>query len=442
MADYPTSSYSPQDALKAYQDILASEKRKKKYATLIDGMMKLSPRYSGSSAETHNRTLRDKYGTSDSTGFATHSRLLGEAAESELDQFFMQEFLNQEFKSIADVRRWGASMGPEMTEDRLSKFMGLFTKRTGEERETERFEIEREKYTKGKALSKLTKEYLDSWHNRYRHQTGETQQRQLSDIWAEISESDMPTTGKVELMESVVDSLQKIYGGFGETWSKEQEEIRKVATAERERWKFDKLKSEKANVTASLAIARKMANRVEELVAGGMSIQGAKNQIAEEYEATGYDTDEFDKRVKSRVGTDAKPVTPTQALKTTEEMQSLLSPTKDGVADLSNAEKALEAEIRRGPILNPAWHDFGVSKQRAIAVENFLRTLQTVDRERFISLNQLKSEFEKHMEAFEGEDIDAEVIRIMEEAVKKIRLPRLVIEYILFPEKFEFGKKG
>ena len=46
------------------------------------------------------------------------------------------------------------------------------------------------------------------------------------------------------------------------------------------------------------------------------------------------------------------------------------------------------------------------------------------------------------MEAFEGEDIDAEVIRIMEEAMKKIRLPRLVIEYILFPEKFEFGKKG
>ena len=34
MADYPTSSYSPQDALKAYQDILASQKRKKKYNNL------------------------------------------------------------------------------------------------------------------------------------------------------------------------------------------------------------------------------------------------------------------------------------------------------------------------------------------------------------------------------------------------------------------------
>ena len=127
MADYPTSSYSPQDALKAYQDILASEKRKKKYATIIDGMMKLSPRYSGSTAATRNKTVRDSYGTSGSTGFATHSRLLGEAAESELDQFFMQEFLNQEFKSIADVRSWGASMGREMTEGRLCKLMGLFS---------------------------------------------------------------------------------------------------------------------------------------------------------------------------------------------------------------------------------------------------------------------------------------------------------------------------
>ena len=443
MADYPTSSYSPKDALKAYQDILASEKRKKKYATLIDGMMKLSPRYSGSSAETHNRTLRDSYGTSGSTGFATHSRLLGEAAESELDQFFMQDFLNQEFKSIADVRRWGASMGPEMTEDRLSKFMGLFTKRTGEERETERFEIEQEKYLKGKAVSKVASEITAQWAGRYRDQSPDIQQRQMADIQAQImADERIPASAKEAVMNSVVDQLQKNYGGFGKTWLATRQEKRNVDTAEREQWKFDKLKSEKANVTASLAIARKMANRVEELVAGGMSIQGAKNQIAEEFEATGYDTDEFDKRVKSRVGTDAKPVTPTQALKTTEEMQSLLSPTKDGVADLSNAEKALEAEIRRGPILNPAWHDFGVSKQRAIAVENFLRTLQTVDRERFISLNQLKSEFEKHMEAFEGEDIDAEVIRIMEEAVKKIRLPRLVIEFILFPEKFEFGKKG
>ena len=72
MADYPTSSYSPQDALKAYQDILASEKRKKKYATLIDGMMKLSPRYSGSTAATRNNTLRDSYGTSGSKGFPTY----------------------------------------------------------------------------------------------------------------------------------------------------------------------------------------------------------------------------------------------------------------------------------------------------------------------------------------------------------------------------------
>jgi hypothetical protein len=40
------------------------------------------------------------------------------------------------------------------------------------------------------------------------------------------------------------------------------------------------------------------------------------------------------------------------------------------------------------------------------------------------------------------EGIEEEVIRVMEEAVIELRLPRLVIEYILFPEKFEFGRKG
>jgi len=438
MADYPTSSYGPQDALKAYQGILASEKRKKKYATLIDGMMKLSPRYSGSAAERNNKTLRGKYGTSGSTGFATHSRLLGEAAESELDQFFMQEFLNQEFKSIADVRSWGASMGPEMTEARLSKFMGFFTKRTGEERETTRFDIEQEKYTKGKALSKLTKEYLDSWHNRYRHQKGVTQQKQLSTIWAEISESDMPTTGKVELMESVVDSLKKIHGGFGETWSKEQDEIRKTVTDEREEWKFDQLVSDKANVTASLAIARQMSEKVEELVSGGMNILQAKNQIAEEYEKTGYDRDEFNKSVKTRVGEDATLTAPS---KRTEEMITFLTPTGDDANDLRQAQIALESERQSMSELNPAWHTYGAAAQSGIAVQNFLRSLRIADSARLSQLDTLRSEFDKHIADFEGDDIETEVARVIEESVKKLRLPKLVIEYILFPEKFEFGKK-
>jgi len=457
MADYPTSTYSPRDALKAYQDILASEKRKKKYATLIDGMMKLSPRYSGSSASTSNRNLINSYGTSGSKGFATYSRLQGEAAQAEIDQFFMQDFLKQEFKSAAEVRKWGASMGPEMTEAILSKYLGLYTKRTGEERAVTAEEraalsasMTREDWLKGKAVDKLSSALVKKYTNQYRNRTAEDQEGVIARIQDEIiADENIPSTAKEALWQSVVKSLTDQFGGRGETLKKGvtrktavSSEQRAVDIAERELWKFERLKSDTATGDASLAIAREMAMKVEELVKDGMSIQDAKNVLSEEAEYTAYDTEEFDKRVKSRVGTDAKPVTPTQALKTTEEMQSLLSPTKDKKVDLSNAQKALEAEIRRGPILNAAWYDFGVSKQRAIAVENFLRTLQTVDRERFISLNQLKTEFEKHMEAFGGEDIDAEVIRVMEEAVRELGLPRLVIEYILFPEKFEFGRKG
>jgi len=437
MADYPTSSYGPQDALKAYQDILASEKRKKKYATLIDGMMKISPRYSGSTSATSNRNLINSYGTSGSKGFATYSRLQGEAADAEIDQFFMQDFLKQDFPNAASVRAWIATMGPEMTEKRASEFMGLFTKRTGEEREAARFDIEQEKYTKGKALSKLTKEYLDSWHNRYRHQKGVTQQKQLSTIWAEISESDMPTTGKVELMESVVDSLKKIHGGFGETWSKEQEEIRKTVAEEERVWKFDKLKSDTATATASISIARKMSEEVEELVSGGMNIQQAKNQIAEEYEKTAYDRDEFNKSVKTRVGEDATLTAPS---KRTEEMITFLTPTGDDANDLRQAQIALESERQSMSELNPAWHTYGAAAQSGIAVQNFLRALRIADSARLSQLGTLKAEFEKHIAQFTGEDIETESIMVMEEAVKKLRLPRLVIEYILFPEEFEFGK--
>ena len=438
MADYPTSSYGPQDALKAYQDILASEKRKKKYATLIDGMMKLSPRYSGSTSATSNRNLINSYGTSGSKGFATYSRLQGEAADAEIDQFFMQDFLKQDFPNAAAVRAWLATMGPEMTEKRASEFMGLFTKRTGEEREAARFDIEQEKYTKGKALSKLTKKYLDSWHNRYRHQKGATQQRQLSDIWAEISESDMPTTGKVELMDSVVDSLKKFHGGFGETWSKEQDQIRKKVADEREQWKFDRLKSDKVTANASITIAREMSDRVEDLVRGGMKIQQAKNQIAEEYEKTAYDRDEFNKSVKTRVGEDATLTAPS---KRTEEMITFLTPTGNDANDLRQAQIALESERQSMSELNPAWHTYGAAAQSGIAVQNFLRALRIADSARLSQLNTLRSEFDKHIAEFEGDDIEIEVARVIEESVKKLRLPRLVIEFILFPEKFEFGKK-
>ena len=86
MADYPTSSYGPQDALKAYQDILSSEKRKKKYAEMLDGFLRVGDRrYAGSGGATRNRSLINSYGGSGSKGFATYSRLQSDAATAELD---------------------------------------------------------------------------------------------------------------------------------------------------------------------------------------------------------------------------------------------------------------------------------------------------------------------------------------------------------------------
>ena len=123
-------------------------------------------------------------------------------------------------------------------------------------------------------------------------------------------------------------------------------------------------------------------------------------------------------------------------------MIEFLTPTGDDATDLRQAQIALESERQGMAELNPAWHTYGAAAQSGIAVQNFLRALRIADSERLSQLDILRSEFDKHIAEFEGDDVEAEVVRVIEESVKKLRLPRLVIEYILFPEKFEFGKKG
>ena len=469
MADYPTSSYSPKDALKAYQDILASEKRKKKYATLIDGMMKLSPRYSGSTAETHNRTLRDKYGTSDSTGFATHSRLLGEAAESELDQFFMQEFLNQEFKSIADVRSGGASMGPEMTEGRLSKFMGLFTKRTGEERAVageeravageERASLSasmtREDWLKGKAVDKLSPLFVDKYTNQYRNRTAEDQEGVIARIQDEImADENIPSTAKRDLIELVIKGLTDKFGGRGETLKKgvarttaAAVEARAVDAAERERKTFKRNQLKAINENNSDLLASRLAEEAARLMrTEGMGFEEALQQVKGE-------SHKLYKSQPSREGRElardrleklvGKPEskTYTRETKRTREVIEFLTPTGDDATDLRQAQIALESERQGMAELNPAWHTYGAAAQSGIAVQNFLRVLRIADNTRLAQLDALREDFDEHIAQFSGDVIEVESARYMDDAVKELRLPRLVIEFILFPEKFEFGKK-
>ena len=122
-------------------------------------------------------------------------------------------------------------------------------------------------------------------------------------------------------------------------------------------------------------------------------------------------------------------------------MITFLTPTGNDANDLRQAQIALESERQSMSELNPAWHTYGAAAQSGIAVQNFLRALRIADSARLSQLNTLRSEFDKHIAEFEGDDIEIEVARVIEESVKKLRLPRLVIEFILFPEKFEFGKK-
>ena len=464
MADYPTSSYGPQDALKAYQDILASEKRKKKYATLIDGMMRLSPRYSGSAAATANRNLINSYGSSGSKGFATYSRLQSEAANAELDKFFMQDFLKQDFPNVASVRAWGATMGPEMTQERLAKYMELFTKRASEERSAATFDMSQEDWLKGKAVAKLTSGLVKKYTNQYRNRTAEDQEGVIARIQEEIIADDaIPYTAKQAVLSAVVKELTDLFGGRGESLAKGVQRKKLATEAERDQWKFDRDKQVEADRQAKYGrekgdaaldrtkgrLTARLAEKAANLWQANkdtMSREEALQTVLDESEELYTTTTAIEARMGVRdaleklIGKD-EDVTPTSGLKITEEMYSLLADSGDPEENLLNARKAFESENRRGASLNPAWYDYGVKKGYAIAADNFVRVLSMADSNRYRQLMELKQDYEKYIATVDPANQQAETVKAINDAVKKLGLPYMIIEYILFPEEYAWGKK-
>ena len=462
MADYPTSSYSPQDALKAYQDILASEKRKKKYATIMDGMMKLSPRYSGSTAATRNKTLRDSYGTSGSSGFAAYSKLKSEAADAEINKFFMQDYMKQDFMNSDEVMRWGATMGSEMTREKLAQYVELYTKGAseeravaGEERASLSASMTREDWLKGKAVDKLSPLFVDKYTNQYRNRIAEDQEGVIARIQDEImADEKIPSTAKRDLIKAVIDGLTSKFGGRGETLKKEvarttaaAAEVRAVESAERDRETFERneLKAITENNSDLLAstLAEKAAHLMRtENIGFEEALQRVKGESQKLYKSqSSREGRELARdRLEKLVG---KPEskTYTRETKRTREVIEFLTPTGDDATDLRQAQIALESERQGMAELNPAWHTYGAAAQSGIAVQNFLRVLRIADNTRLAQLDSLREDFDKHIAQFSGDVIEVESARYMDDAVKELRLPRLVIEFILFPEKFEFGKK-
>ena len=444
MAEYPTRQFSASNAYSAYMQSLEDEEEKKKAYNMVHHMYKLTnPHYAGSSAENRNLSKISKLGSGTSSGLATRLRLMTAADKENLGMEFtgaFQQALESDlFTSLKSFNTWANKQGPWYGEDLRRKHAT-----------TVKDLLDAQKSSKvAEAVDDLYDKYWPAWGSGL----FEDQMRVRNEIADDEIVSSLPKKYQSEAIKQIHARLRDTLTATGRDAA--AVEARRVAAedrsaaaegrsvlAEEERvWKFDKLKSEKANVTASIAIARQMSDRVEELVSGGMNIQQAKNKVAEEYEKTAYDRDEFNKSVKTRVGEDATLTSPS---KRTGEMVKFLKPTGNDENDLLQSQLALESEIRSLGELNPAWHTFGIAKQRSIAVENFLRILGIADRGRAAELDSLKASFEKSMESFEGDEvaIEAEIVRIIEESVNKLRLPRLVIEFILFPEKFEFGKKG
>ena len=430
MAEYPTRQFSASDAYTSYMKSLEEAEKKKKAYNIVHNMYKLTnPHYSGSSEESSNLSKISKLGSGTSSGLATRLRLMTAADKENLGMEFtgaFQQALESDlFTSLKSFNTWANKQGPWYDEDLRRKHAT-----------TVKDLLDAQKSSKvAEAVDDLYDKYWPAWGSGL----FEDQMRVRNEIADDEIVSSLPKKYQSE-------AIKQIHARLKDTLTATERgaaaaEARRVGAEEERVWKFDKLKSDTATATASISIARKMSEEVEELVSGGMNIQQAKNKVAEEYEKTAYDRDEFNKSVKTRVGEDATLTSPS---KRTSEMVKFLKPTGNDENDLLQSQLALESEIRSLGELNPAWHTFGIAKQRSIAVENFLRILGIADRSRAAELDGLKASFEKSMESFEGDEvaIEAEVVRIIEESVNKLRLPRLVIEFILFPEKFEFGKKG
>ena len=430
MAEYPTRQFSASNAYSAYMQSLEDEEERKKAYNLVNEMHRMTnPHHAGSAADKRNLAKISKLGAGTSSGLATRLRLMTAADKENLGVEFTGAFQDWFTKNpnatMAEFNIWGNKQGPWYSEE-LRRQHGTTVKDQLDAAKSEKV---------AEAVDDLYDKYWPAWGSGI----FEDQMRVRNEIADDEIVSGLPKKYQSEAINQIHarlrDTLKATDSGAAAA------ESRRVGAEEERVWKFDRLKSDTATATASISIARKMSEEVEELVSGGMNIQQAKNKVAEEYEKTAYDRDEFNKSVKTRVGEDATLTSPS---KRTGEMVKFLKPTGNDENDLLQSQLALESEIRSLGELNPAWHTFGIAKQRSIAVENFLRILGFADRGRAAELDSLKASFEKSMESFEGDEvaIETEIVRIIEESVNKLRLPRLVIEFILFPEKFEFGKKG
>lgn len=469
MADYPTRQFTDQRAWDMYQDAIEKDRRKKNIAAKIhQAYMLINPRYKGSSAAAHNQKYVKGLGTGTSSGLATRLRLMGDAdKEMVAKQFttnFQDWFRKNPNATLDEFNKWGNEQGPWYSADLRSKHANIVLQSEKEKRSiaSEERQIathqatlrsEEEKDIIEHGAYELTNKYA----GRYSAQTAGEQAAILSELMREIQDkSGFPKDLQNALFLRVANSLKEAYGASGSV-------NKAIKDAERDQWRFNRDKQVEADRQAKYGREKEVAAldrtkgrltaRLAEKAANlwqankdTMSREEALQTVLDESEKLYTTTTAIEARMGVRdaleklIGKD-EDVTPTSGLKITEEMYSLLADSGDPEENLINARKAFESENRRGASLNPAWYDYGVKKGYAIAADNFVRVLSMADSNRYGQLMELKQDYEKYIATVDPANQQAETVKAINDAVKKLGLPYMIIEYILFPEEYAWGKK-
>ena len=446
---YPERQFTAENAMQNYFSTLQDEENDKRAMNIVHNLYLLSPGYAGSSEASYNANQISKGSSTGSAGLATRYRIMGDADKERVSKEFTTIFQGEDFPDMESFYKWTKTMGPWYNETLLKQHESITKNRLGSMKDTK----------VGEAVDDLYDKYWPAWGSGL----FEDQMRVRNEIADDKIISALPKKYQSEAINQIHARLRDTLtatdrGAAAAEDRRVAGEGRAVAGEDRavEKYEMDELTAiqKRASERLSTELAEKAAN-LWQSSEGEISREEALQTILDESEKKNAGPTARQGRVGARseleklIGKD-KDVTLTSPSKRTGELVKFLKPTGDKENDLLQSQLALESEIRSLGELNPAWHTFGINKQRSIAVENFLRILRIADRGRADELNGLNSGFDTNMQPFLDENgnikdedaFDAEVVRYMEEMVLELRIPRLVIEFILFPKKFEFGERG
>ena len=295
MADYPTRQFTAMDVWGSYQDALASEERKRKFAQKIDRMYRImNPRYRGSGAATSNQKYINSLGTGTSKGLSTRLKMMTDVDKERVATEFTSGFQSEmdNFTSLDDFNTWANSQGPWYSEDLRRKHATTIKDMLGA----------RKSRKVAEAVDSLYEKYAPAWGSRL----VADQDRVVSEIRDDEIISGLPSKYRAEAVKQIHALLQGGIPATGQYAARDQELQEEAAARD-----VDRLKATQDQAIlkqGAEGVAREGAYRLFDYMATpeekpgiglGLSFEDAKAKVLEEMRGTRWNEEAFEDVVKN-----------------------------------------------------------------------------------------------------------------------------------------------